>query len=101
MILGVLQKSAQLCTAVVQLSNQIYEQLVYTKILIGKSLQSDWVQGHKLSHNIRNFVGNVVIFERQYRNVHCVRFPDLEQLNSRAEKDSFAFPNSRRCPVKH
>ena len=55
-------------------------------MLKGKSLQSDWVQSHKLSHNIVNFLSNVVIFEHNiYRNVHCLHFPKLEQLNSHAE----------------
>ena len=34
------------------------------KYLKRKSLQSDWVQSHNLSHNIVNFPGNSVIFKR-------------------------------------
>ena len=41
-----------------------YLSLLYTKMLTGKSLQSDWVQTHKLSHNIVNFFGNIVISKR-------------------------------------
>ena len=64
------------------------------KILKGKSLQSDLVQGHKLSHNIVNF-------RTQYRNVHCLRFPNLEQLNSCAERDSFCLPKLTQVPRKN
>ena len=42
----------------------VYRKLLYTKILKGKSLQSAWVQSHKLSHNIVNFLGDIVLFER-------------------------------------
>ena len=36
----------------------------------------------------------------QYCNIHCLRFPNLEPLNSAFREAAFAFPNSPRCPVK-
>ena len=78
---------------------------VLTRIIIyqktEKKIHAIWLgaksqalmQYGKLSWQYRNF-------QTQYRNVHCLRFPYLERLNSCALRLSFAFPTSPSCPVK-
>ena len=56
----------------------IYQNTIREIHAIGLGVKSQALtQYSKLPSQYRNF-------RMQYRNVHCLRFPDLERLNSRA-----------------
>ena len=77
-----------------------YPWLLYTKILKRKPLQSDWVQSHKLSHNIVRFTHNIVISERNIVMFIVYVFLIWNDWIAELRETVFAFPNSPRCPVK-
>ena len=61
-----------------------------------KSLQTDWVQSHKLSHNIVNFSGHSVVFKLYIVMfiVYVFFICHLERLNFRTLRDHDNCQNS-------